>query len=233
MSMKVVITSAMRDATSYLPRYITQVQVLKDALASQGAALRVLIAEGDSKDETWDWLQDWQESILPDNFLQVQRIKHGGRAYGSIDKPQRWKQIAWVYNCLYEYLWDADDNAVIYVEADLIWTSNTMLKLLAHLKHPLVDAVAPMCFHTSGTFYDIYGYRKNGEYFTHNSPYHPALRNHDGSLIQVDTVGSCQVMLMEVAQKCKFSEDTVLLGHSIYEQGFRLWLDPKLKVLHP
>ena len=228
--MRVIIASIMRDAAPYLGRYVAQTSTLKHYLDERGDSLGVVVAEGDSTDDTLALLHRWERSA---GGVSVLKLDHGGPKYGSVDVLARWRQVASVYNRLFDVISEIRIiDAVLHVEADLIWEAGTMLALLDQLsdEHPVVS---PMIFNKAGVFYDTWGYRYDGVHFVHDHPYHERLRNWNGGLVPIDSAGSCQVMLAEVARRCRFSEETILLGPSIYAEGYSQWLDPGLKVIHP
>jgi len=227
---KVIIASIMRDAEGYLGRYVAQTSTLKHYLDERGDSLGLVVAEGDSTDNTLALLQRWERSV---GGVSVLKLDHGGPKYGSVDVPARWRQIAGVYNRLFDAICEIQGmDAVLHVEADLIWDAGTMLALLDHLGDAF-PVVSPMIFSKAGPFYDTYGHRAEGVRFIHDQPYHQKLADWDGGLVRIDSAGNCQAMLAEVARRCRFSEETVLLGPSIYAEGYSQWLDPGLKVIHP
>jgi hypothetical protein len=158
------------------------------------------------------------------------QIAHGGRKFGSVDHPQRWNQIATVWNTLLDKLPD-DGAPMILVEADLIWDAETMMALLEDLElwHPDISAVAPQSLQ-QGRFYDTWGYRHiDGGYFG-SMPVAPK-----ADLIQISSAGSCIAMKPEVYRNCRFGENDGIVGfwRDAHYKGFSLYLDPNLKVEHP
>jgi hypothetical protein len=204
-----------------------QVAALDRALAARGDTLRVLWAEGDSTDGTWEHLAAFSTPHL--DAVLIKRT-HGLRHWGSEDVPDRWRALSWVCNGILDHV-TADIDALVYVETDLIWTTDTMLALLAHLEQ--VPAVAPMCF-AGEAFYDIWGHIKGGINFGPFPPYHDGLLP-PPALTQVDSAGSCLVLRGEVARCVRYGPDDLVrgLGRSIYQQGYSLWVDPALAVQHP
>lgn len=227
--MRVMVASITRNGAGYLGRYFAQVRGLRAALAERGVRLGVALGEGDSVDQSRalcdGFVRDMgEQSLLVD-------VSHGGEVFGSVDNPTRWAQIAGCWNRVFETLGDVWFDALIYVEADLIWEPETMVALLDHLED--VPAVAPMSFHRNGFFYDVWGHRgMDGSHFGPFPPYHGSLAGADG-LVQISSAGSCKVMRGEVARACRFASEDAMLGHSIYERGFSLWVDPRLRVVHP
>lgn len=232
---RVLLGSIFRNAAHYVDRYFDQAVALSVALASRGASLRLVLVEGDSVDGTWAAL----ERHVPAWGARLALVKreHGGPPWGSVDHPARWRALAWCANGVLDAL-RGDDDAVIYVESDLLWDAGTMLALLDHLDRG-VPAVAPLCFTTAGHFYDIYGHRgMDGVPFSPFPPYHADLAAlAPGHLGLVRSAGSCVAMRADVARLARFGEeppDCVLgLGRTIWAAGYSLSLDPALKVVHP
>jgi hypothetical protein len=158
---------------------------------------------------------------------QIIKREHGGPAWGSVDDPARWTALSWCCNGVRDAI--TDEGALIYVESDLVWQPETMIRLLDHLDehHP---AVAAMCFTSGGHFYDVWGHIKDGTQFGPFPPYHEGLAPEGLTLI--DSAGSCIVMRGDVARVAKFGPHDCVrgLGRNIYAHGFSLWIDPQAKV---
>jgi hypothetical protein len=231
--MILTIGSIFRNATGYLKHYFDQVVQLHGHLYPLSAVQLVLV-EGDSTDSTWDDLSAQIERIRPLGIRsRLVKREHGGPVFGSIDNEQRWRNISYACNGVFENLPKVFD-AMIYVESDLLWQPQTVLALVEHLK--TVPAVSPMSFHRDGFFYDIWGYRRNGICFTPSPPYHPDLAGAPDNLLPIDSAGSCIAMRAEVARQARFAyPEQGILGfcRSIYDHGYSLHLDPNQRVIHP
>jgi hypothetical protein len=240
---RVAIASIFRNSESYIHRYFEQLAMLTGSLTGAGFDIHLILVEGDSIDNTWNMLQDrarflfkWFESIgrSQNSKLSLFQASHGGPVFGSVDNEQRWRNISYVCNKVLESVEEADDY-LLYVESDLIWDADTMQYLLGDLdNHGLADAVAPMSIHrTTGLFYDIWGYRKDGVAFTPHPPFHPGVGIR---FTPIDSAGSCIAMRGEVARACRFTppeRGIVGFGGDIRAKGFTLYLDPQLRVYHP
>jgi len=235
------IGSIVRDGGGWLPRYFVQVQELAAQLwAKRDRELSVILLEGDSSDDSWEQLISWQaESKLP---IQVLKFSHGGKKYPSINKPDRWANIAKCWNYLFSWQkHEAGIDAFIYVEADLIWEPATMIQLLDDLEIKGVDGVAPMSMLNPDFFYDIWGHRADGLHFTNGRPFHPWLapdakvpaEAQNGNLLKIDSAGSCMAMRWEIVQRCTFSPVDAMIGPDMNAKGYGLWLDKTLAVRHP
>jgi glycosyltransferase involved in cell wall biosynthesis len=232
--MEVALTSIVRNGMGYIDRYAHQVGELARLLYENGEHdLDVYIAEGDSTDGTWEWLQGWAAKNPHEYGVTAIKADHGGPVFGSVDNPTRWQNIARTYNRAFQVTGLHRPDAVIQVESDLIWHPETMRSLLAHLEQ--VPAVAPMSMHQRGFFWDIWGHRgMDGDHFTNQPPYYWGLVDLPlGKLMQISSAGSCIVMRGEIAGRCWFDEADAMLGKDIYAKGYSLWLDPSLSVTHP
>lgn len=231
--MILAIGSIFRNSSDYLLRYLDQVVQLHAYLAP-ASAIQLILVEGDSTDGTWHELISGLEKIRPLGITaSLVKREHGGQVFGSVDSEQRWRQISFACNGVFENL-PAVFDALIYVESDLIWNPQAMLALLEHLKS--FPAVSPMSFHRDGFFYDVWGYRRNEQRFRSSPPYHPDLENLQASLLQIDSAGSCIAMRADVARQVSFAyPDQGILGlcRSIYDHGYSLHLDPHQRVIHP
>lgn len=225
--MRVAIGSMFRNAADYLPGYLDQVRALQAALEARGDSLRLIAAEGDSVDRTWELLWSGAEGLDAELF----QCHHGGPVYGSVVLPERFAQMAYVQNAVISRVCPEDD-AFIYVEGDLWWEPATMLQLLDDLsaERPIV---APMAMHHTGRFYDSWGYRLDGQHFAYFPPYHPSLNG--SPLVRLDTAGSCLVMLGKVARSCRFQPEDCIVGlcRDAAQRGYSVWLDQRVAVTHP
>lgn len=220
-----ILASVFRNATGYLDRYQDQIEKLR-----VHGPVHVVAVEGDSDDDTWRRLQSL-------DFYSL-KAEHGGPNYGSIDLQARWRQLAAVCNvamCAATRFCQPDE-PFVYIEADLMWEPETILTLVDDLTR--VPAVAPMSMihdQETGTerFYDTYGHTKDGELFELYPPYC------DGwdpdSLIPIDTAGSCFVTLGSYLPYLHFSPTECIrgIGQSLRQNGWQLYLDPTVKVVHP
>jgi len=225
--MKVSVGSCFRNGESYIPRYIAQIDALRAAAPEH--EFRMIIAEGDSSDQSYELLKQAYNGC-------VFKREHGGPVFGSVDDPVRFKQSSWVWEGIIERVEPTDD-AFLYLEADLIWQPTVMLQLLKHLGRPGVDVVAPFCVR-QGVQYDCWGLRGlDGNAFGPYYPYHYAMLNPSvNGLYPISTAGSCLAMKAEVAHRAHFiPADLAVVGlcRNIGSLGYKLWIDPALKVEHP
>lgn len=223
--MKAILCSAFRNAVGYIDRYVEQVEGLRDLLERSGDTLDLILGYGDSGDGTAETLAAYAPFA---GNVELVDVSHGGPHFGSVVHPQRFRQLAAVGNALWSRI-PEDAGAAVWLESDLIWLPSTIATLIDRLDH--LPAVAPMVMQGS-QFYDIWGFRRGGEHFTNEPPYHPDL---DGAMLQVDSAGSCLAVRGVLARQVNFPEENVIVGLSkqIYQRGRSVWCDPGLRVEHP
>lgn len=230
----VALCSAFRDSVPYFYRYMNQVGDLWKKLSDRGDSFHCVWGEGDSVDGTLRLLNltrdvcRWKSTIVD--------CTHGGGDYGSVVRAERFKQLAHVGNTIWAAI-PAETDIVVYVESDLIWQAETIMRLIDHVATGGLDAVVPkIILRRTGwpahTFYDIWAYRYRGQHFSHHRPYFQGYKA--DQLTRIDSAGSCMAICGELARKVNFPDDDVFVGLSrqIYEQGCSLWFDPTLAVTH-
>lgn len=220
-----VVASIFRDSERYVDRYFQQIEDLRRYMP-----LRLVIAEGDSTDDTLPMLEE--RVGKRDTLLKVD---HGGPKFGSEDEPQRWSQIAYVCNTVLDHLDLKDDDRLLYVESDLGWTGHAMATLVTVLD--VVGAAAAMSFHTpTEKFYDVWGHTGlDGERFTHEPPYHKSLEHlPPGRMTAIGTAGSCIAVRGSVVNAgVRFSDEDCIRGFCrTIRDHTTLWLHTGVEVWH-
>lgn len=213
-----LIASIFRNGEPYVERYFAQIEELRHHIP-----ISLRLAEGDSTDGTYEAI----EGYLQDGD-ELYQIDHGGPEFGSIDTPQRWGQIAYVWNALFDKI--VPEGPLILVEADLVWQADTLLRVAADLD--VVDAVAPLSLDSGGGFYDTWGHRgTDGIMFAAQPPYHQSLNG----LTEINSAGSCIAMREDVYRVCRFGAADGIVGFctDLRAKGFHLFADPSVSVEHP
>lgn len=212
----ITLASMFRDSGAYIDRYFAQVAALREH-----HDIRLVLAEGDSTDDTYANLKD----RIGDNDTLI-KVDHGDREYGSVDHPVRWANIATVARAIVNEVTDPGD-AFIWVESDLLWEPASMLQLLSV---PVI--VAPMVIHdTTNRFYDYWGFRKDGQLFDQYPPYYPPTSPpplEPNRLVKIDSCGSCFV-----ADRSDWEIVTEWDGMWPFTASGQLWLDPTVTIRHP
>lgn len=225
--MNVIICSAFRNLSAYIDRYFEQVNTLDRLITLRGDCLSLVLGYGDSTDDTDSLLFEHTSGGIGARLIDC---THNGPFYGSIIHPGRFKQLAYVANKILANV-PNDADVVIWAEADLEWSSETIIALIDRLAD--VPCVAPMIMErsTSG-FYDTFAYRKDNLNFQKYPPYHPSV---NGGLVQMDSIGSCFAMNAALAKHVNIPEQDVVIGmcRQVYALGASVWLDSSLTVQHP
>lgn len=236
--MKIVVTSAFRNATRYLERYFEQMGELKSALAERDDRLSLVLGYGDSSDGTGGSLYDECHHRFDTKLIEV---NHGGPHFGSIVHEQRFKQLAKVWNRIWREI-PEDADYVAFIESDLIWRAQKFIDLfefIQGLRSIRSDTnaptlVAPLVLHLDERFYDTWAFRYNGVQFKNDPPYHKGLEGL-GSYTEMNSVGSFILMDGNIARKLSFPEEDVIVGLCRQARllGARIFLDKLTKVYHP
>lgn len=227
--MKVMVGAMFRDSSKYLARTLHQYDLLAKEMDANGASVRFALVENDSIDDTRARLEEWLAD-KPDSHLVLR--SDDCPYFGSQDRPDRWRHLAWVANGVLEQV-EPDDDAVVYCESDLAWETETILRLIEHLD--AVDVVSPLNMREDGPYFDLWGSRgMDGRRFTMGAPHHPDLAHADG-LVQVQSLAGCTAMVADVARMTRFAPEDCYVGwnRAMRLSGWSVWCDPSLKVVHP
>lgn len=230
--MNITLCSAFRNSVQngHLDRYIEQVWALHGVLDERGDRLHCVWGEGDSVDDTRfqlaEGLYGWEFTLVD--------CTHGGAEYGSVERAERFRQLAHVGNTIFRAIPPQTD-VVLWVESDLIWDPDAILGLIYRLEtYPVIapKIILRRAHWASDTWYDTLAFVKDGKHFEHAKPWHPA--NDGQTILQMDTVGSVVAFRAEIAKRIVFDE-RVLMGacEQAYRMGYSVWFDPTLPaVIH-
>lgn len=230
--MNVTLISCFRNAESYLNRYFNQVAELFADMSQNDHEMSLIWGEGDSIDNTLEQLRAFQ-ALLPHRITLVD-CTHGGRAdYEGVINEQRFKELAYVGNCMWQHI-PANADAIVYVESDLIWAPETILALIDRLRD--YPAISPMVYlrrrgWEETAFYDTWAARINGKHFEHYPPYIDGFD--PNKPFRVDSMGSCMAFHGELSRKLCWDE-RVFVGicQDIYALGASVWIDPQTAIYH-
>jgi hypothetical protein len=237
-SMNIVIVSAFRDAVSHIDRYFSQVSALQRhaAMSDPSHTLRVVAVEGDSTDKTWDTLTS--SAYTYNVRTNLVSHNHGKRKFSSTEDKDRLTALTGVMKAGMKAVDPDSDDVVLYVESDLVWTPHNVGSIIdmAYRRDGGFDVIAPMVY-AGNTFYDIWGFRKNGERFGPFPPYHQGLIHSYPfqPIIEIDSAGSCLAFRSELASKVKVKgqEGLVSWCNSAREQGYKIGVATQFRVDHP
>lgn len=199
------------------------------ALTGQGR-LRWLIVEGDSTDDTADRLTHY---ALNDSRIRPVKCTTGKPKFGSVVSAERFAHLATVFNSGLASVDLGWSDYVMFIPGDVLYQPDLCDRLIGWAK----DLIAPMFWAAEGNhgrFYDIWGFRRNGQPFP---PHAPAW--YDANLpaepVEMDTVGGCIMMRKEVIEAgCRYTAEEVDHGlcKMAQERGFSVWCDPTTHIVH-
>jgi hypothetical protein len=206
---------------------MTQAAALRAELDARGHALRVRAVEGDSRNGTVGYLR--AHAAASGLSLDLATHNHGGPWFGSTEAPERMLALSGVANAVLDGV-SAEDDALVYVESDLLWAPSVMTNLLAQLG-PGRDVIAPLVF-AGEAFYDIWGFRASGQRFGPFPPYYEGLRLDEPT--EVESVGSCLVMRGDVARSVRMESGALVeFCANARRAGFRVYCDARERIHHP
>lgn len=222
--MKILFGSIVRNGSSYIPRYFEQISTL-----TKDHEISIAITEGDSTDSSYQLIVDNATYTKIPTLLF--KYDHAGNLYGSVNEPERWRNIANTWNFMLDRINNVLDqyDLFCYVEADLIWSKEVIEQLVEDCNY--FDAVAPMSM-LGGIFYDTWGHRAFGENFSNTQPYH----SHFGKYpiyMPLQSAGSCIMMQSKVAKTCRLNPQDAMIGHDIIKNKFSFVLNKEVAVHHP
>lgn len=224
--MNVTIGSMFRDSSAYIQRTLfQQMHGLGDLLRARGDHATFVLIENDSQDDTYYWLNEFG-GCGHDPTVLIKR--HDDCPYfPSVDRPERWRHLAWVGNATLEELDNHDADRFLYVESDLIWKPEDLLRLIDQAED---QAVCAINLQPSGAVYDTWGHRAEGVRFQASHPYHHA---YTGQLMRVESACGATALPAEVAAKTRFQPEDCYVGW-LRQVGEHIpvWLDPTVEVIH-
>jgi hypothetical protein len=236
--MTLTLCTMVRDAASRgtLARFHRQVGTLERRLH---APLTVVIAEGDSRDHTrLALVQEAERAKAWHRRTLVMDVSHGGPFWGSTEEPARLAGLSTIFNRVLDVATETKADVVVWVESDLHWTADTILRLASHVDQKLVALVAPMT-HAGVAYYDTWGCRLlDGRRIDSVPPHLPAdyLAAHGvGALVEMASVGSVVAMSRPVARDVRISGGGAIVEWCAVARGIghRVWLDTGARVEHP
>jgi hypothetical protein len=214
-----------------LDRYFSQVAAL-----AKLCPIRLIAVEGDSVNDTRGQLL--KRLMFSGISYDLVIREHGGPWVGSVESKERMRQVSFAANGGFEAV-RATDDAVFYVESDLIWDAAMVPRLAAQLAPSVpphgivgVDVIAPSIF-AGDLFYDIWGFRAlDGTRFCWSHPYMRGLTF--DRLFEIGSAGSALVMRGAVGQHCRLSVDEALVGFCKHARSFgcHIYTDFRERVNH-
>ena len=193
--------------------------------------LRFVVVEGDSVDNTWGELLDWQNR---DSRVRLVGHPTGKARFGHVVSVERFRHLAGIINAGIEMAL-ADDWAdyVMCIPSDVAFDPDLVTRLLKTGK----DFVSPMFWTEENNtlrFYDIWAWSRNGmNVGAYNFTWYQT--NFPDQLVEMDTVGGCVMMKADLLRAgLRYSETN--LDRGLCEQarsmGQVVWADPTTHIVH-
>lgn len=221
---RVTVVSPLRDSGLMLRGFIRH--FIQMAEYDPEVEVRLIAVEGDSVDDTLETLRLW---VAQDERVTVVRCETGAPKFPSVVNPERFKNLARIFNTGLDAV-DLDwSDYVMFIPSDVEYEPDLLTRLLARDK----DMIAPM-FWRWGIFYDIWGFIRDGQPFTSQRREWYTIELGDEP-VQMDTVGGCILMRAEIVTAgCRYTPDEVDRGlcKAARALGYTIWCDPVAEILH-
>lgn len=188
--------------------------------------LRFVWVVGDSTDDTHEQL-----AALVADDARVTLIQHDTHVPGE-DPASRLVRLSQTVNVELDQITPDDDYVLIH-ESDLV-TPTDLIQMMLETGHCPV-AGWPVLPLSGGTiFYDTWAYRKDGQMFSNNAPFHPCYRPYD--VFEVDSAGSVLLFYAEDVRRglrCETLAVLELCRKMRSDFGRSIWVDPMLEIIQP
>lgn len=226
--------------TGRIDRYFDQVEALyRHGLQSDPTfTIRVVAVEGDSFDRTYKDLL-WKKLLIASRIqLDIISHHHGRRVFTSTEDEDRLTALTQVMKTGMAAVDPHTDDVVLYIESDLLWDPHQVGSIIdmAYRREHGFDIIAPLVF-AGDNFYDVYAFRKNGQRFAPFYPYHSELSHENGTITEVDSVGSCLSFRSELAANVQLETDQreglVSWCDAARRKGYRIGVAPMFRINHP
>lgn len=222
--MNITVGSMWRDSTRYITHALHQFSELADLLNRRADRVTFVFVDGGSTDDTWAHLTLFRETH---RTVLVER-NDGCPFFPSVDRPERWRHLAWVQNGTLDHLPDNTD-VFLYVESDLQWQAPDLVALVDRTVEWPVAAAANV--QPSGHWYDTHGTRRNSVRFVAAPPHHA---DFNGAPLEIDSAGGALAMRAGIARATRVPESGYVgWCDNIRGLGFPIILDPAIRVVHP
>lgn len=222
----VTIVSPFRDCGDGIAAYRQRV----DALDYPPGALRFVVVEGDSVDDTAEQLAAWAERDERVTFVQCDT---GKPHYGSVVHPERFEVLATVFNAGLDAVDLVWSDFALFLPSDILYAPDLVGRLVGHG----VDLVSPLTWTDSlhyRRFYDLWAVSQNDRFFG-PFPYAERERLFGTELTEMTTIGGTMLISADVLRAgIRYTPEQVDRGlcYAARAAGFRCWLDATVDVEH-
>lgn len=233
---EIAVCSLFRDAITFKGQPNGTIPRIFRQLAAQSipvARTYYCFLEGDSRDGTYQALQDWVRGH--DNTCLLQRHTGVADEEGDRHRPSRFARLAGLGNQLLAVA-RSQARYVCWLEPDLVFGPDLFARLRDTLdSHPEYGAVAPFVRFGSGDlFYDTWGFRDpDGRRWSNRPPYSPRYR--EGAVLKMQSVGSCVMVRSSALDRGARMGDEALVSlcQQIRGLGAAVVADCRVEVQHP
>ena len=218
----VTIVTPMRNAEPYLLDYARRI----GELAHPPDELRVIAVEGDSVDGTRAMVEAW---AAVDARVTVVQCEVGGPHYTSIVHPDRFRQLATVFNAGLDRIDLEWSEWAMLLPVDIDYQPDLLQRLLRWGK----SVISPFVYQ-NGVFYDIWAFSMENEFFG-PFPELPDPPPDDVGPIEMTTIGGTMLFRRSVLRagvRYGLAEVDRDFSRAARAAGFRLWADPTTRVYH-
>lgn len=224
----VTICSPFRDSATGIAEYVRQLRLLD----YDPAYLHYLCVEGDSKDDTWDELNEWWKR---DARVDLVKCDTGKPKHGSYVDAERFATLATVFNAALDAVDYGWSDYVLFLPSDIRYSPDLLKRLLA-VDEDIVSPFVWICLAGgSMVFYDSWAFSKDGIFWGALSQEY--LTAHFGTQpMEMTTVGGVTLIKADVLRAgCRYTPDEVDRGlcKAAKAKGFTVWADPTTHVYHP
>lgn len=228
------ICSIFRDSESYLKQYLDQIE---SVFANDSGRYCAIWLEGDSRDNTYDILQNAKNNLTEKN-IDVKLIKHNtnGPYWKSENNKDRWHQLSGCWNRCLENI--EATNFVVCVESDIRYAPSVVHSLIGLVNNTynvifpmlMIDDSAQIC--KDELFYDTWGFSRAGKKFNNFPPY---FQNNSqlletSELLQLSTGGGMIVSTGEIQKLGRFDNADCIMK---YPQNVKLYMHKGYRIYHP
>jgi len=239
MTTNIKVGALFRDSQVWHNRYIGQVQRYFRQIDEQRTygtykIDEIVASEGDSKDSTWEALQEEQKH-RPN--LKLIKMDGSNLAVQSTGGEERIKELSRLANEVLEQIQDAD--YILWSESDLIWPNEHLILSLLNSFNEVNDlgVVAPLIFLENEwrVFYDTYIFRSTKDILWQNQ--HPWIHNfyEYDKYIPMNSVGSCTLIKGEAIRNGARFGNTgfVDLCQNVRDLGLKVVANRSILIYHP
>ena len=214
--MSVMIGTKVKDAETWLPRFISQVEQL------EGDIQKIVVMFSPSQDASFSYLKHWQETskhlveIYNDPYLPPSE-RHGAT-------------LARVKQDIQKILKESGAEYYLNLDCDLVSLPKDLIPMLMKEKKDLIAGMTWTEGREIPTFFDTYVYRMDKARF---HPFNPPGLNREEPF-KVDSVSTCYLARTEVELAGEYLNPYphIFFCNDLIKKGYEVWVHPKVHAVH-